>query len=287
MGASFLITLREGMEAALILSIILAYLNSMGRADRHRVVWAGAGSAIAVSLIAGGVIFTVSGQLDHTAGEIFEGVASLLAVAVLTWMIFWMRRNAVHIKGELQERVGDALASGSSLGLAALAFFVVVREGLETVLFMFSAFRAGQATPAGLRFTGAALGLVTAVVLGYLIYRGGVKLNLRLFFRVTGVAILVVAASLLVYGVHELAEVGALRFLDGTGLLAPAPAVAGVVGAVLRVVVGLGGHLSWLEFGLWTGYVALTAALFFRPVRIAPPPAPAAEPAPAREAATS
>jgi high-affinity iron transporter len=259
------------MEAALIVAIILAYLRSVGRSDRSSLVWSGVGTAAAASLAAGAIIFVIAGGLPHTAGEIFEGVASFLAVGVLTWMIFWMRRNAIHLKSELQGRVDLALASGSGLALAALSFFVVVREGLETVLFLFSAFQAGSETSGALRFLGAVLGLAVAVGLGVLFYKGGIRLNLRTFFRVTGVLILIVAASLLVYGTHELYEVGAFRFLEDTGLLAPAGAVGALTGLINRIVVGLRGQPTWLEFAAWLVYVAVTGVLFFRPAR-APAP---------------
>ncbi|HYZ11522.1 MAG TPA: FTR1 family protein [Actinomycetota bacterium] len=269
MGAAFLITLREGIEAALLISIILAYLNAIGRRDRHGVVWAGVGGAVALSLLVGGIIFAIAGGLSHTASEVFEGLTSYLAVGVLTWMIFWMRRNAIRLKGELQERVDVALASGSTLALSALAFLVVGREGLETALFLFSAFKASADTPAGMTILGALLGLALAAGLGMLLYRGGLRLNLRTFFRVTGALILVVAASLLVYGTHELLEVGAFRFLDGTWLLAEAGAVAVPMNLILRVVVGLGGEATWLELSLWLVYLVVTGVLFFRPHRVA------------------
>jgi high-affinity iron transporter len=276
MGAAFLITLREGMEAALIVAIILAYLRAVGRSDRFSLVWTGVAVALGLSLLAGGVIFAIAGGLPHTAGEIFEGVATLLAVVVLTWMIFWMRRNAINIKGELQGKVDLALASGSGLALAALSFFVVVREGLETVLFLFGAFQAGTETSGAMKFLGAVLGLAVAVVLGILIYRGGIRLNLRTFFRVTGILILVVAASLLVYGIHELYEVGAFRFLEDTGLLDRAGIVGALTGLINRIVVGLRGQPTWLEFGAWFTYIVVTGILFFRPVRTpSPRPAPA------------
>jgi high-affinity iron transporter len=268
-GAAFLITLREGIEAALLISIILAYLNAIGRRDRHGTVWAGVGGAVGLSLIVGGVIFAIAGGLSHTASEVFEGLASYLAVGVLTWMIFWMRRNAIRIKGELQERVDLALASGSTFALGALAFLVVGREGLETALFLFSAFKASAETPAGLTILGALLGLALAVGLGILVYRGGIRLNLRTFFRITGALILVVAASLLVYGTHELLEVGAFGFLEGTWLLEEAGAVAVPMNLILRVVVGLGGEATWLELSLWLGYLVVTGWLFFRPHRVA------------------
>jgi len=281
MGAAFLITLREGMEAALIVAIILAYLRSAERSDRFSVVWSGVGAAVGVSLVAGAIIFAIAGGLPHTAGEIFEGVASFLAVGVLTWMIFWMRRNAIHIKSELQGRVDLALASGSSLALAALSFFVVVREGLETALFLFSAFQAASETSGALKFVGAILGLLVAVGLGILIYRGGIRLNLRTFFRVTGILILIVAASLLVYGTHELYEVGAFGFLEDTGLLAPTGALGALTGLINRIVVGLRGQPTWLEFGAWLAYLVVTGVLFFRPV---PAPAPPTASAARREA---
>ncbi|MGH2681699.1 MAG: FTR1 family iron permease [Actinomycetota bacterium] len=277
MGAAFLITLREGMEAALIVAIILAYLRAVGRSDRFSLVWTGVGVAAALSLLTGAIIFAVAGGLPHTAGEIFEGVATLLAVVVLSWMIFWMRRNAINIKGELQGKVDVALASGSGLGLVALSFFVVVREGLETVLFLFGAFQAGEGSGA-LKFLGAVLGLVVALALGVLIYRGGIRLNLRTFFRVTGVLILIVAASLLVYGIHELYEVGAFRFLEPTGLLGPAGVIGAITGAINRIVVGLRGQPTWLEFGAWLVYLVTTATLFFRPVSAPPRTALPAEP---------
>jgi high-affinity iron transporter len=283
-GAAFLITLREGIEAALLISIILAYLNAIGRRDQHRTVWTGTALAVGGSLVAGAVIFLVAGELSHAASEVFEGVVSYLAVGVLTWMIFWMRRNAIRIKGHLQDKVDVAVASGSSLALGALAFLVVGREGLETALFLFSAFKAGAETPAVLTILGALLGLALAAGLGIALYKGGIRLNLRTFFRVTGALILVVAASLLVYGTHELLEVGAFRFLEGTFLLEEAGALAVVTSLINRVVVGLGGQPTWLEFGLWLTYILITGFMFFRPAPAPARPTPPAE-APREQAA--
>ena len=284
MGAALLITLREGIEAALVISIILAYLNAIGRRDRHGTVWAGAGAAIAVSLAAGGVIFATAGALPEEAEEAFEGVASLLAVAVLTWMIFWMRRQARFIKGELQERVDVALASGSSLALPALAFVVVLREGLETALFLFSAIRTTAEGSVALGYVGAALGLAVAAILGYLIYRSGIRLNLRTFFKVTGALILVVAAGLLAGGIHELQEAGwiageSAKAFDISRILADD---AGV-GSLLRALFGYNADPSWLELGAWLAYLAVTGFFFFRPQRApAQPAASEVQAAPAR-----
>ena len=282
MGAAFLITLREGLEVALILSIILAYLNAIGRRDRHGAVWAGMTVAAVVSVVAGAVIFAIAGGLSPTASETFEGVVGLVAVAVLTWMIFWMRRNAINIKGELQDKVEGALASGSRVALASVAFVVVLREGLETALFLFSAFKATAETPAGATIAGALLGLAAATVLGMLIYRGGRRLNLRVFFRVTGALVLLVAASLLVYSIHELFEVGLLDGLRGTGLLNSPAIVSGIMNVVLQPLVGLGGGRTWLEFAAWISYLLVAGFLFFRPVRVqVPRPADASDTQPA------
>ena len=279
MGASFLITLREGIEAALVVSIILAYLNTIGRQDSHRSVWAGVGSAIAVSIAAGFILFLSVGALSETsevAAEAIEGIGSLLAVSVLTWMIFWMRRQARHIKGELQQRVDLALGTESTWALGALAFFVVVREGLETVLFLFGTIREEATGSVALAYVGAALSIATALVLGFLIYRSGVRLNLRTFFKVTGALILVVAAGLLASGIHELQEIG---WIGGEG--AKAFDIGGTlsdesgIGAFLKALFGYNADPSVLEFGAWLGYLVVTGFFFFRPQRSSPIPAAA------------
>ncbi|MGH2652405.1 MAG: FTR1 family iron permease, partial [Actinomycetota bacterium] len=136
MGAALLITLREGLEAALIISILLAYLRQLGRTDRTSLVWWGTGLAALVSLAVGAVIFAAAAKFDGTAEELFEGLVSLFAVGVLTWMIFWMRRQGARLRSDLQARVDSALLGGG-IGLAALAFVVVLREGIETALFVF------------------------------------------------------------------------------------------------------------------------------------------------------
>jgi high-affinity iron transporter len=265
MGAAFLITLREGLEVALILSILLAYLNTIGRRDRHGSVWAGAALAGGVSLAAGLVIFLTAGSLSHRAEEAFEGIVSLLAVGVLTWMIFWMRRQARFIKGELQHRVDLALASGSAVALGVLAFFVVLREGLETALFLFATFRATSAGSTATGLLGAMLGLGAAAVLGYLMYRGGVRLNLQTFFKVTGALVLVVAAGLLANAIHELQEIGWLPFATGTAFDIRAVLPDSGPGLPLQALFGYNANPSWLEFLAWAGYLLITGFLFFRP----------------------
>ena len=189
MGASFVIALREGIEAALIVSIVLAYLKQVGASDRSRLVWWGAGARRRLVRALGTAIFVAGAEFEGTAEEVFEGLVTLAAVGVLTWMIFWMRRQGSRIKSELQEKVDTALVSGG-LALAGLAFFAVLREGIETALFLFAAAKgtAVEGTPAApaAQVFGAVLGLALAVVLGVLLYRGGIRMNLRSFFRVTG-----------------------------------------------------------------------------------------------------
>lgn len=274
MGAAFLITLREGIEAALVISILLAYLKAIGRVDRSGLVWAGAGMAIAISLVAGVILNYTVGAISETSertAEIIEGVGSLLAVAVLTWMIFWMRRQARHIKGDLQEKVDLALASGSGLALAALAFFVVVREGLETVLFLFGTIQEEVVGSVALGYVGAALGLSLAFLLGVLIYKGGIRLNLRTFFKVTGALILVVAAGLFAYGIHELQEVGWITVGTATAFdIGGVLSDEGGLGALLRAMFGYNADPSVLELGGWVGYLLVTGFLFFRPYREEP-----------------
>lgn len=206
MGSALLLTLREGLEAALIVAIVLAYLKRLDREDEFRTVWLGTAAAVAISLIAGVVVFDVVGELEGAAEEITEGVIAFTAAGVLTWMIFWMARQARHIKGELQAKVDAAVAAGSGAALAGIAFVAVLREGLETSLFLVSS-SVGVESDGG-RVVGGIIGLAIAAAIGYLVYRGSRKVNLRLFFRYTGVLIVLFAAGLVAKGLHEFQEVG-------------------------------------------------------------------------------
>ena len=208
MGSGFLLMLREGLEAALIVAIVLAYLKTLGREGDARPVWWGTLGAVAVSLVAGVIIFNALGGLEGAAEEITEGVIAFVATGVLTGMIFWMARQARFIKGDLQEKVDAAIQAGSRVGLGAIAFVAVLREGLESALFLLSA-SVGDGS-SGAQFTGAVLGVAAACGIGYLVYKGSRRINLRVFFRVTGVLILLFAAGLLAKGIHEFQEVGLL-----------------------------------------------------------------------------
>jgi high-affinity iron transporter len=213
MGAG-LVMLREGFEASLIVGIVLAFLDRTGRREGFWPVWLGAGAAIALSIGAGAVLFAVGAELQGTEEKLFEGSAMLLAASLLTWMIFWMRRQARTIRQELERQVESALATGSALALAAVAFVGVLREGIETALFLFGTV---EGTNAALASASAAVGLAAAVLLGYGFYRGAARLNLRRFFTVTSVLLLLFAGWLLAQGLHELEEAGA--FPEGEGYL--------------------------------------------------------------------
>lgn len=206
MGSALLLTLREGLEAALIVAIVLAYLKRLDRDKDFKTVWFGTGAAIAISVIAGIIVFNVLGELEGAAEEITEGVIAFTAAGVLTWMIFWMARQARHIKGELHAKIDVAVAAGGGAALAGIAFVAVLREGLETALFLLSTSVGGESN-AG-RLVGGLIGLAAAAGIGYLVYRGSRKVNLRVFFRYTGILILFFAAGLVAKGLHEFQEVG-------------------------------------------------------------------------------
>ena len=269
MGASFVIALREGIEAALIVSIVLAYLKQLGATDRSRLVWWGTALAVALSAAVGTAVFAAGAEFEGRTEEIFEGLVTLAAVAVLTWMIFWMRRQGARIRSELQEKVDTALVTGG-LALAGLAFFAVLREGIETALFLFAAANGtaveGAEVAPATQLLGAALGLALAIVLGVLLYRGGIRMNLRSFFRVTGWILIVVAAGLFAYSLHELQEAGWIPLLESHAfdLSASLPDDEGV-GAILRGLVGYNADPTWLEVVGWLAYLVVIGGLYLRP----------------------
>ena len=199
---SFVIGLREGLEAALIVGIIAAFLIAQGRGLRS--MWWGVGLAIVLCTAAAVTFAVVGSTLSFKAREIAEGVLALIAVAGVTYMIVWMRRHAAEIKGDLETRAALALATGSGIALAVMAFFAVLREGVETAVVLLAAFQqTADPVAAGV---GALLGVLVAASLGYGIYKGGVRINLAKFFKVTGVILVFVAAGLLSAAVHSLAE---------------------------------------------------------------------------------
>jgi high-affinity iron transporter len=222
---TFVIGLREGIEAALIVGIIAAFLRQEagGRAAMRR-VWAGVGAAIAICVVAGVALHVLGQELPHREQEGLESVIAMLAVGAVTFMIVWMRRHARTIAKDLRASASSALAAGTTAALVGMAFFAVIREGLETVVFLLAAFQsAANPAAAGL---GALLGVLVATAIGVAIYRGGVKLNLTRFFRVTGVVLVFVAAGLVASALHTAHEAGWLslgqaRALDLSWLVVP------------------------------------------------------------------
>lgn len=209
--AAFLVMLREGVEAALVVAILLAYLNRLGVKSHIRWVWIGTISAAFLSLIVGVVIYNTVGGLEGRAEELTEGIIAFAAAALLTWMIFWMGKNARQLRGKLEAEAASAVEVGGVGALAAVAFVAVMREGLESALFMIST-TVGE-TASGREVLGGTLGLLAAIGVGYLVYRGGSRINLRLFFRITGFLIILFAAGLVSKGVHEFQEVGVLPII--------------------------------------------------------------------------
>lgn len=264
MLGSLLITLREGLEAALIIGIILAYLDRTGNRKGFKHVWVGTTLAVALSIAAGAAIYLIAGEMSGAAEEIFEDLAMFLAAGILTWMIFWMRKQAVNIKAHLHAQVQSALTSGSSLALVLLAFFIVIREGIETVLFLFAATRVAE-SPA-LFTAGGLLGLVMAVLLGWSIYKGSAHLNLRAFFNVTSIVLIVFAAGLLAHGMHELHETNVIppiiEHLWDINHIVPEQSV---LGRFLTALTGYNANPSLLEAVVYGVYLVAAFLLYFRP----------------------
>lgn len=214
MGASFLITLREGLEVSLVLAILISYLVKSGRSSDVGAVWRGSGAAAVMCLI-GGIAFNIFvGEFEGKAEQFIEGTIAILAASVLTWMIFWMRKHARSMGADLRAQVD---AATTQKAIMTIAFVAVLREGLETVLFLISAETASSSGSSVV--LGGLLGLVVAAVLGRLVYLGGNKLNLALFFRVTGILLLLFAAGLFGKFFHEYRELFGLE--DGW-LVSPA-----------------------------------------------------------------
>jgi high-affinity iron transporter len=206
MGAA-VVTLREGFEASLIVGIVLAFLDRTGRRDAFWPVWIGTFAAVAISVAVGVALFAIGAEFEGRAEAIWEGSVMVLAAGLLTWMVFWMRRQARTIRRHLESQVDQALQMGSAFALGLVAFVGVLREGLETALFLLGTFEGSNAT---ISLIGGLLGLAAAVVLGYAFYRGSSRLDLRRFFTVTSILLLAFAGWLLFGGLHELQEGGVL-----------------------------------------------------------------------------
>ena len=277
-SSGLLTGLREGVEAALIVSIVIAYLVRTGHTQDLGKIWLGTGVAVIASVALGLALFNTVGSLQEPYEQIFEGSTMLLASAVVTWMLFWMRRQAASVKGDLQAAVDRVVDSGGPWGLALLAFTAVIREGVETSLFL-----VGQATSAQTHASsvvvGALVGLAIAVLIGYGFYRGSRRVNLASFFRWTGIALIFIAAGLLSNAIHEFIEIGALgsgpwtqTAFDLSGVLSHDDGV----GAFLRAIFGYSATPEVLTLIIHVAYIAATLGLYLRPLPPRVPPAQAA-----------
>ena len=252
--SALLIALREGVEMALIVGIVLAYLGNIGARSAQRWVWLGVGGAALVSLGFLGVLNLLEREFEGAIEQIYEGTAMLLAAAFLTWMIFWMLQRSRFVRSELQAGVAEVLArGGAAWGLFALAFFTVVREGVETALLLFAA-------PGQGKLLGAVIGFAIAVGIGILIYAYGRRIDLRSFFRVTGILLVLFAAGLVTHGVHEFVEAG----------LAGGPTVFDLsetlsdeegIGAILRALFGYSADPTLIEVVAYFAYFVVVWAL--------------------------
>ncbi len=271
---TFVIGLREGVEAALIVGIIAAYVKQRGRPDALRWVWAGIGLAAALCLGIGIALRALEESLPQREQEGLETIISVVAIAFITYMIVWMRRNARGIKRALEGEASAALARNSMLALVAMSFLAVLREGFETSVFVLAVFQ--NATDPAAAGAGVVVGLAAAAALGYALYRGGVRINLGRFFRVTGVVLALVAAGLAASALHTAHEAGwfnalQAQALDLTWLVEPGTVRA----ALLTGMLGLQPAPTVGETAIWLLFVVVLTAFVLWPARVAPRPASA------------
>jgi high-affinity iron transporter len=269
MFGNYLIGLREGLEAALIVGILVAYLVRTGRRNLLRPIWAGVGIAVGVSLAFGALLTFGPSGLSFEAQEVIGGTLSIVAVGFVTWMIFWMASAARSMKGSLERRL-DAAVAGGAAALTLVAALAVGREGLETALFLWAATKATGSSSAPL--IGASLGLLTAVLLGVAVYRGALRLDLGRFFRTTGAFLVVIAAGVLSYGIHDLQEARVLPGLrslafDVSNQIPP----SSWYGTLLKGTINFTPTTTWLQAAAWTAYLIPVMFIFVRRSRPSKP----------------
>ncbi|MGZ9224899.1 MAG: FTR1 family iron permease [Anaerolineales bacterium] len=261
MLASFLLSLREGLEAALIIGIVLGVLVKLRRTDLNAVVWRGVGAAALLSLLAAIALNLLGMEFEGKGEEIFEGVAMLLAAGVLTWMILWMRSHSSTLKSEIEQQTNQAILGTGQKALFALAFLAAFREGIELALFLLAA----RLTSSLLQtVTGASLGLISAGILGWALFTSTMKLSLRNFFGATNILLIIFAAGLVGLGVHEFNEAGIIPSViehvwDFNGILSD----KSEVGLLLKALVGYNGNPSLTEVAAYIAYLAVLVATVF------------------------
>ncbi len=274
MLASFLITFREALEAALIIGIIAAYVAKLGRKDLNRYIYAGIIGAVIASAGVAFVFKIVYGEFEGTAEQLFEGAAALTAAIVLTYMIFWMAQNSKKIKGEMQEKIDIAVSKGEMLGIAALSFIAVFREGVETVLFLGTL---AINSPLG-TLIGFILGVAAVLFLSFVMFKGVYKLDTGRFFKYTSILLILFSAGLTAFGVHELNEAGIIppviehvwdvnppQNLDGSY---PALHDKGIIGSSLKALIGYNGNPSLTEVLAYIGYWIIIGMFVYRTYKV-------------------
>lgn len=265
MLSNALIGLREGLEAALVVSILVAFLVRSERRAALPWVWAGVAVAVTLSVGVGALLTFGTNSMSFEAQEAFGGSMSIIAVGFVTWMIFWMRRTARALSGELRDKLAQALEIGS-WAVVLMAFLAVGREGLETAVFFWAAAQAAGDTTQPL--IGFLVGIVVAVALAYLIYKGAVRINMAKFFKVTGVLLIFVAAGILAYGMHDLQEAGVLPGLNTLAFdISTAVPLDSWYGTLLKGIFNLSPQTTVLEATVWVLYVGVVLTLFLLPAR--------------------
>lgn len=262
MISNFLIGLREGLEAALVVSILVTYLVRTERRSSIKFVWIGVAAAVGLSTLFGGLLTYTRFSLLSTfqSRELFGGIMSIIAVGLVTWMIIWMRDTGKKMSAELEGKLETAI-QGGVLMIATMAFVAVAREGLETTLFFFSAVQAAGSTLEPV--VGFVLGIIAASTIGYLLYRRAVKINIRRFFLITGNFLILVAAGVLSYGMHDLQEAGVLPGLNALAFdVSSTISVESWFGTLAKGIFNFSPQTSWLEAIAWTSYTAFAFWLF-------------------------
>lgn len=271
--AAAVLTFREGLEAALVVAIMLGYLRKLGRIEYRFSVWSGALSAAGLAVAFTLLLQLLGTNFDYPAKGIYEGFTSLFAVGMLSYMSFWMSRQARYIKGSLEQSMKESFAKGAAWGLFGLAFLTVAREGVETALFLSaSAFQySGTAT-----LLGGIAGLVVALGVAWAVYVAGIRLNMRTFFRITSLLLIVFGAAILRYGIHEFEEVGWLpSIVDPVWNTAGWLPETSLLGQFLQALIGYVSKPTLLQVIAYVGYLVVMSVWLLRPVR-----KPAASPAP-------
>jgi len=263
----FIITLREGVEIAVVLAIIMSYLKQLGQMKETGKVWLGTGAAALVSLLAAMGIFFILGTTEIEGFQApLEGTLKIVAVIMLTWMTIWMKRQGGNIGGELKRQIQVALSHGSAWTLAFLAFISVLREGIETVLFIVGS---AQETSAIATVSGSILGFGVAAILGYMLYRGTHRLPLKSFFKIMSVLLIVMAAGLLSGGIHEFQElhmipVGIEQVWSTKGLLDQ----ESTIGGLLKAIFGYADTPNLVQLLAYWMYLIGALYVYFKPRKI-------------------